>query len=94
MDSSSDTVLTTNHPATAANVKSIEGQISHGLRKPPRSVAEFEPLLTADEVAKLLNVQHGLGVGSFLSSQTALACHTHGRWHVALSAQRNRGIRG
>ena len=55
MDSSSDTVLTTNHSA-APSVKSIEGQIGLGLRKPPRSVTEFEPLLTADEVAKRLNV--------------------------------------
>ena len=56
MDSLSDTVLTTNHSAAAASVRSIEGQIGHGLRKLPRSVAEVEPLLTADEVAKRLNV--------------------------------------
>ena len=54
MNSSSDTFL--NHSAAAASVESIEGQLAHGVRKPPRRVAEFEPLLTADEVAKRLNV--------------------------------------
>ena len=56
MNSSPDTFLTANHSATAASVDSIESQIARGLRRPPRSVAEFEPLLTADEVAKRLNV--------------------------------------
>ena len=55
MNSSSETVLTPNHSAARAN-ESIETQVALGLRKPPRSVAEFEPLLTADEVAKRLNV--------------------------------------
>jgi predicted DNA-binding transcriptional regulator AlpA len=55
MNGSSDIVLT-NRSAAAASVESIEGQIALGLRKPPQSVAKFEPLLTADEVAKRLNV--------------------------------------
>ena len=55
MNSSSDIVLA-NHSSAATSVESIDGQIALGLRKPPRSVAEFEPLLTADEVAKRLNV--------------------------------------
>src|ERR1700729_4158337 len=56
MNSSSETVLTANHSAAGARNESIETQVALGLRKPPRSVAEFEPLLTADEVAKRLNV--------------------------------------
>ncbi|WP_158941548.1 AlpA family transcriptional regulator [Granulicella sp. S190] len=56
MNSSSETVLTANHSAAGVRNESIETQIGRGLRKPPRSVAEFEPLLTADEVAKRLNV--------------------------------------
>jgi predicted DNA-binding transcriptional regulator AlpA len=56
MDSSSDTVLTASHSAAAAMGESIDDQITLGQRKPPRSVAEFEPLLTADEVARRLNV--------------------------------------
>jgi predicted DNA-binding transcriptional regulator AlpA len=56
MNSSSETVLTANHSAAGATNESIETQVALGLRKPPRSVAEFEPLLTADEVAKRLNV--------------------------------------
>jgi predicted DNA-binding transcriptional regulator AlpA len=34
----------------------METQISLGLRKPPQRVDQIEPLLTADEVAKRLNV--------------------------------------
>jgi predicted DNA-binding transcriptional regulator AlpA len=56
MDSSSDTVLIPSHSADAARREPIDDQIALGLRKPPRSVAEIEPLLTADEVAKRLNV--------------------------------------
>jgi len=56
MNSSSETVLTANHSAAGARNESIENQVALGLRKPPRSVAEFEPLLTAEEVAKRLNV--------------------------------------
>lgn len=55
MNSSSDSVLTASHSVAVARGESIEDQIALGLRKPPRSV-EFEPLLTADEVAKRLNV--------------------------------------
>jgi hypothetical protein len=51
MDSSFDAVLTANRSAASAGGESIEGQIALGLRKLPRSVADFEPLLTADEVA-------------------------------------------
>ena len=55
MNSSPDIVLT-HRSAAAANVESIDGQIALGLRKPLRSVADVEPLLTADEVARRLNV--------------------------------------
>ena len=56
MNSSSDTVLAANHSAAAARNDSLETQIALGLRKPPRSAVEIEPLLTAEEVAKRLNV--------------------------------------
>jgi predicted DNA-binding transcriptional regulator AlpA len=56
MDSSSEAVFTANHSAAGARSESIESQIALGLRKPPRSAVEIEPLLTADEVAKRLNV--------------------------------------
>jgi predicted DNA-binding transcriptional regulator AlpA len=56
MNSSSDTVFTANHSASAVRHESLETEIALGLRKPPRSAVEVEPLLTADEVAKRLNV--------------------------------------
>ena len=56
MNSSSETVLTANHSAASVRNESIETQLALGLRKPARSIAEVEPLLTADEVAKRLNV--------------------------------------
>jgi hypothetical protein len=56
MDSSSETVLTANHSAADVRNDSLETQIALGLRKPPRSAVEIEPLLTADDVAKRLNV--------------------------------------
>ncbi|MGC1871015.1 MAG: hypothetical protein WA700_08665 [Acidobacteriaceae bacterium] len=56
MNSSSETVLTANRSVADVRSESLDTRIALGLRKPPRSVAEFEPLLTADEVAKRLNV--------------------------------------
>jgi predicted DNA-binding transcriptional regulator AlpA len=56
MNSSSQTVLTADHSATSVRNESIETQIALGLRKPPQRVEQIEPLLTADEVAKRLNV--------------------------------------
>ena len=56
MNSSSETVLTADHSAAHVRSESLETRIALGLRKPPRSIVEFEPLLTADEVAKRLNV--------------------------------------
>ena len=56
MNSSSDAVLTANHSASTQRHESLETQISLGLRRPPQSALEIEPLLTADEVAKRLNV--------------------------------------
>ncbi len=89
MNSSSETVLTANHSAAGDRNESIETQVALGLRKPPRSVAEFEPLLTAEEVAKRLNVSTDWGVGSLLPSQAAFAGHTDGRRYVALPTQRD-----
>ena len=56
MDSSSDTVLTASHSAPATRTQSVEGQIADGVRKPPQSAALIEPLLTAEDVARRLNV--------------------------------------
>ena len=61
MNSSSETVLTANHSAAGVRNESIETQIALGLRKPPRSVAEVEPLLTADEVAKAKSILETTG---------------------------------
>jgi hypothetical protein len=56
MDRSPDTAPSTSRTSGAAEDDSIESQIGSGLRKPPRSVSEIEPLLTAEDVAKRLNV--------------------------------------
>jgi predicted DNA-binding transcriptional regulator AlpA len=56
MNSSSETVLTADHSAGSLRNESMETQIALGLRKPPQRVEQIEPLLTADEVAKRLNV--------------------------------------
>ncbi len=56
MNSSSQTVLTANHSAVSVRNESMETQIAFGLPKPSQSVEQIEPLLTADEVAKRLNV--------------------------------------
>ena len=56
MDSSPEVVASIDHSAAGMRKQSIESHIALGLRKPPRSAVEFEPLLTADEVAKRLNV--------------------------------------
>lgn len=56
MISSSGTVLSAHHSAAAERNESLETQIALGQRKSPRSAVEIEPLLTAEEVAKRLNV--------------------------------------
>jgi predicted DNA-binding transcriptional regulator AlpA len=56
MNSSSDTGFIANHSAAGVRNRSLETQITLGLRRPPQSAVEIEPLLTADEVAKRLNV--------------------------------------
>ena len=56
MNNSSDTALIANHSAAGLRNESLETQIALGLRRPPQSAVEIEPLLTADEVAKRLNV--------------------------------------
>ncbi len=56
MNSLSGPYPTANHSAATASNESLETQGAFGLRKPPRSAVEIEPLLTADEVAKRLNV--------------------------------------
>jgi len=56
MNSSSNTVLIADHSAAGVRNESLETEIALGLRRPTRSALEIEPLLTADEVAKRLNV--------------------------------------
>jgi predicted DNA-binding transcriptional regulator AlpA len=56
MDRSPETLLTSSHSAVDIRNESLETQIALGLRKLPRNAVEIEPLLTADEVAKRLNV--------------------------------------
>lgn len=55
MGSSPDTFHVASHSAVNTT-ELIDAQISQGLRKPPQSVSQVEPLLTADDVAKRLNV--------------------------------------
>lgn len=56
MNSSSDTVLIADHSAAGVRNESLETETALGLRRPTRNALEIEPLLTADEVAKRLNV--------------------------------------
>ena len=57
MESTSEVVPFSDRAEQIANPASSERQKSlQHLRKPPRRVAEVEPLLTAEDVAKRLNV--------------------------------------
>ena len=56
MDSLHEAVLAADPAAKSFTKQSVETQIALGLRKPPRNAVEIEPLLTADDVAKRLNV--------------------------------------
>jgi predicted DNA-binding transcriptional regulator AlpA len=56
MRSSSETDPMPGLLATSDVYGVTENQIRLGLRKPPSTVTEFEPLLTADQVARRLNV--------------------------------------
>jgi predicted DNA-binding transcriptional regulator AlpA len=57
MESTSELVPSFDRAEQIATPASSEGQESlQHLRKPPRRVAEVEPLLTAEDVAKRLNV--------------------------------------
>ena len=87
MNSSSETVLTPNHSAAGARNESIETQVALGLRKPPRSVAESKkPLLTAEEVAKRLNVSTDWVWDHSSRRKPLLPVIPHGRRYVALPA--------
>jgi predicted DNA-binding transcriptional regulator AlpA len=57
MENTSEVVHSFDRAEQIATQASSEGQQSlQHLRKPPRRVAEVEPLLTAEDVAKRLNV--------------------------------------
>ena len=57
MENPSEIIHSLDRPEPIAARASNEGQRSlERLRKPPRRVAEVEPLLTAEDVAKRLNV--------------------------------------
>lgn len=58
MDNTSGTLLSSNSSEMVSSHAVATGGKANGatVRKPPRSVIELEPLLTAEDVAKRLNV--------------------------------------